>query len=334
MGLAWLDTESLVLNMPAEQGAAGQLLRLSYPDGRISRLSNDPNTYEGVSVTADGTTLVTARSETRAGIWVGDATGSKGTDAIAPVPHSRGGLGMIAWMEDRLLYSTAGSGSVSISRVSPGEGPPEEIVPAGNTPASTWDGLIIVFADPRKGSIWKADSDGRQAVELVSETYLPRNPVVTPDRQVVFLSDQGGVQAPWIVSLDGGAPRELAHVFAAVGSLDVSPDGQSLVFRARVEQDKAVTMICDLPACTKPRSRPPVGLPSPLRWTPDGSIAYVDATSTNIWVRPLDGSPPYQLTHFTGRSIVDFAWSRDGKQLAVARASTTNDIVLFKGLRK
>jgi hypothetical protein len=51
-------------------------------------------------------------------------------------------------------------------------------------------------------------------------------------------------------------------------------------------------------------------------------------------VRPLDGSPPYQLTHFTGRSIVDFAWSRDGKQLAVARASTTNDIVLFKGLRK
>jgi hypothetical protein len=78
-----------------------------------------------------------------------------------------------------------------------------------------------------------------------------------------------------------------------------------------------------------------VGLPSPLRWTPDGKIAYVDAAApSNIWVRPLDGRPPYQLTHFTDRMIVDFAWSRDAKQLAIARASTTNDIVLFKGLKK
>jgi hypothetical protein len=30
--------------------------------------------------------------------------------------------------------------------------------------------------------------------------------------------------------------------------------------------------------------------------------------------------------------ISDFAWSRDG-QLAVARMMTTNDVVLFKGLR-
>jgi hypothetical protein len=40
------------------------------------------------------------------------------------------------------------------------------------------------------------------------------------------------------------------------------------------------------------------------------------------------------LTDFTDRTIVDFVWSRDGKQLAIARASTTNDIVLFKGLKQ
>jgi Tol biopolymer transport system component len=71
------------------------------------------------------------------------------------------------------------------------------------------------------------------------------------------------------------------------------------------------------------------------RWTPDGrGIAYYTlGPGGNLWVQPLDGSAPRQITHFTdGRSIVDFAWSRDGKHLAIARTTVTNDIVLFKGL--
>jgi len=41
------------------------------------------------------------------------------------------------------------------------------------------------------------------------------------------------------------------------------------------------------------------------------------------------------LTHFAGdRTINSFAWSHDGKRLAVVREATTNDIVLFKGLKR
>jgi Tol biopolymer transport system component len=337
-GLAWLDAESLVLNTSLEAGAASQLVRLSYPDGRVSRLSNDPNTYEGVSVTADGTSLVTARSETRIGIWAGDATGRKGRDAITgiPYPYPAGVTRMVAWASDRLLYGTTGGGGFSISRIAPEKGPPEEIVPFGAHPATTWDDQTIVFFNVKTESLWKADSGGRQAVELVPRAHLPVDPVTTPDRHLVFVSLQGGLQAPWIVSLDGGSPREIAHVFVAGGSLDVSPDGKSIVFRSRNEQDLPIWIMCELSTCTMARRLPAVGRPSPLRWTPDGSsIAYVDAARpSNIWVRSLDGKPPYQLTDFTDRVIVDFAWSRDGKRLAIARASTTNDVVLFKGLKK
>lgn len=72
------------------------------------------------------------------------------------------------------------------------------------------------------------------------------------------------------------------------------------------------------------------------RWTPDGNaLAYLPGPRTNIWVQPLDGSKPRQLTHFADEHpIVDYRWSRDGKQLAIARSTVTNDIVLFKGLRK
>jgi hypothetical protein len=66
----------------------------------------------------------------------------------------------------------------------------------------------------------------------------------------------------------------------------------------------------------------------------DRGVAYIDAALSNLWVQPFDGKAPYQLTHFTDRIIEDFAWSHDGKRLAIARTTTTNDIVLFKGLRR
>ena len=73
----------------------------------------------------------------------------------------------------------------------------------------------------------------------------------------------------------------------------------------------------------------------PVRWTPDGrGIAFViRSPQANIWIQPLDGSPPRQLTRFTdGRAIPDFAWSRDGSRLAIVRVRSITDVVLYKGL--
>jgi hypothetical protein len=54
-----------------------------------------------------------------------------------------------------------------------------------------------------------------------------------------------------------------------------------------------------------------------------------------MYVQPLDGSAPKQLTQFAdNRLISDFAWSRDGKRLEIARITRINDIVLLNGLRR
>ena len=51
-------------------------------------------------------------------------------------------------------------------------------------------------------------------------------------------------------------------------------------------------------------------------------------------VQALSGGAPRQLTRFTDRRPIEsFAWSRDGKRLAIARVTVTNDIVLFEGLK-
>jgi hypothetical protein len=57
-----------------------------------------------------------------------------------------------------------------------------------------------------------------------------------------------------------------------------------------------------------------------------------DATQADLWLQPLDGTAARQLTHFAAeRTINDYAWSRDGKRLAVTRQSIGNEIVPVQG---
>jgi len=40
---------------------------------------------------------------------------------------------------------------------------------------------------------------------------------------------------------------------------------------------------------------------------------------------PVGGGQPKQLTHFTSDGVSHFAWSRDGRWLAMSRGNVTSD---------
>jgi Tol biopolymer transport system component len=211
---------------------------------------------------------------------------------------------------------------------------PEELVPNALEGSGTPDGRTVVYRGTEVDGegLWKVNADGRQPEQLVPGQI--RSPVMAPNgRFVVFVSSRRGALSPWTVSIDGGEPVQVTTLFAGEGSLDISPDSKTIVFSSRDDQGRSITTVCDLPACTSRRSLSVPG--GRLRWTPDGrGIAYYDLPTRNIWIQPLDGSAHRQLTHFTDdREIADFAWSHDGKRLAISRVSTSNDIVLFRGLR-
>jgi serine/threonine protein kinase len=57
------------------------------------------------------------------------------------------------------------------------------------------------------------------------------------------------------------------------------------------------------------------------------------ARDPNIGRQPIAGGPPKQITNFSSGLIFGFSWSRDGKQLAIARGNRTSDIILISGFR-
>lgn len=57
-----------------------------------------------------------------------------------------------------------------------------------------------------------------------------------------------------------------------------------------------------------------------LRFSPDGAqVGYIINTSGqfNLWVHPLNGGCPKQLTTFVNQTVRSFQWSPDGKQIAL-----------------
>jgi Tol biopolymer transport system component len=292
-------------------------------------LTNDLSSYVGVDVDGARTSLVTSRREATLAVWVGDAKGAEGAEIVPPTSFY--GTPRVQWVGERVFYDSEVNGQRSITSVMSSGKASEQLVPDAFAMAATSNGDAIVFM--RGAGLWKSSVSTRRQSRLVEQDAIV--PVVTSDdRSIVFLSSRTGRQSPWIVSIDGGAPAQIVDTTAEIDSVDVSSSGR-LVFLAAYN-DKSALVVCDLPRCTNRGEFP---LPANfrghwVRWTADGrEVAYVDGRGMNIWSLPLNGKPPHEVTHFAdtpGSTISGFAWSRDGRRLAILRSTVRNDVALLR----
>lgn len=204
------------------------------------------------------------------------------------------------------------------------------------------DGRYIVFSSYpsyRTGTtdIWRVGSDGTNPKQLTrgSDNFQPS---CSPDgKWVVFVSNVGGPRL-WKISIEGGAPAQLTDYDSR--SAAISPDGKWIA-ATNVESDRMNIVVVPFEGGQPWKIFDYTAMsPSPfcgcLRWTPDGqALAYIDTRKSvsNLWAQPLAGGPPRQITDFKSELIFDFAWSRDGKQLALARGTLTSDVVLIRNFR-
>jgi Tol biopolymer transport system component len=327
LGLTWFDDQTLLIAQALETGTPSQLWRIAYPGGARARLSNDTTRYSNLSLSADGNTLVAARPETRVSIWVGDRSGA-GRDIVRATPFlsSAYQYASLGWDGSRLLFTHTLNGRYEIFRVEPDGGIPEPVI-AGREFSVADDGTIVFRAVGENDGLWKVGRDGQHPVELAkgSVSY----PMISANaQQVVYNARDGEAQTLWSLPAAGGTPTRMLAL-GIEGFSDISPDGRSIII---LDNDKLT--VCDLPACT---ARKPIAPPAGrrLRWMPDGkAFSYYDRqTNTMLWQQPLDGSPPRQLTQTSEGMIGSYAWSRDGKRLAISYAMPSSDIVLFKGLK-
>ena len=338
----WLADGSGLVFAAAEQGSSSnQLWLLSYPGGPVRRITNDLNSYSGVSLTADSNTISATQFETVSALWTAPGGKSELARRITSGDKDYDGLEGLAWTPDgRIVFASNRGGNLDLW-IAEADGTNAKQLTLGpgsnHSPSISPDGHAIVFVSNRTGAscIWKIDIAGVNPVQLTrggEETW----PQVSPDgKTVVYQSFGTAPSTMWKVPFEGGEPAQISQ--DASFSPSISPDGKFLAV-LRNRQSPPSFFMAIIPFGGGPPVKE-LDLPSLWvrpAWSPDGrGLISGDyrAGAGNLWLLPLAGGSPTQLTNFTSEQIYSFAWSRDGKQLAVAWGASSSDIVLISNFR-
>ncbi|MBZ5550722.1 MAG: protein kinase [Acidobacteriia bacterium] len=167
------------------------------------------------------------------------------------VTHDNTLMSGLAWLADgsRLLYSSARGSTIlylptmHLWLVPPAGGDPQQLTfgEAGDeNPDVDHDGRIVVSRRHMQFDIWKFPVDGdppenvRRAVRITHQTGQVQTPTLSPDdRELAYLSDNGGHGNLWVMELASGETHQLTYetgLGIVMGVPIWSPDGKSITF--------------------------------------------------------------------------------------------------------
>ncbi|HEX7333361.1 MAG TPA: winged helix-turn-helix domain-containing protein [Pyrinomonadaceae bacterium] len=346
--VAWLQDESGLIVIAADDETEGlmQVWHVSYAGGETRRVTKDLNHYHGASLSSDSTKLVTVQSDQIMSMWVSsDGTTTNARElTLAAGGRLCGPLGVSTTPDHRIVYSATRGGNTDIWIMN-GDGAEQRRLTYDEAPdflpSVSPDGSRILFLSNRTGTqqLWTMGIDGSRQTQLTTAEGMKYRAGWSPDgKWIVYAAIQAAEVKPtiWKVSAEGGAPVQVTKKYSRVPT--VSPDGKLIACYYWDEPDSKMKVAIFSIDGGEPIKVLETTYPKhhwSLQWAPDGrGLLYVQTLpgSASIWRLPLSNEAPEKVLQVPGQ-IIDFTWSRDGKQFVYTRAVSNKDLVSITGFR-
>ncbi len=337
----WLhDGTGLVLSAQENIFASGsQLWYVSYPDGKVSRITNDLNGYGSTSVglSQDDKSLATIQDSSSSNVWFAD--GSK-LRQVTSGSSQLGLFGVGLFPNGDVLYSGPVDNGAAVMTTD-ADGNRRQLsrgvdVYQFATDAAAKRMVMLGIKDTRTG-MWIMNADGSELREL-SRDHAEDLAALSPDGSFVLFGmyKEGEIHIYRIDS--NGGPATMITPGQARYPI-IAPDGQSfLAMFFDDAQNRWRKGLFDIKGGAPTRS---FDLPESAdsfntRWSSDSKgIIYADNKDGigNLWLLPLSGGPAKQLTTFQDQLIFNFALGPKPGQYALARGTNSSDLVLIQNFR-
>jgi Tol biopolymer transport system component len=331
----WMpDGDSLIVPMGPVTSESRQLWIISYPGGERRRFTNDLADYgRSIDLTRDGRKLVAIQETRISHIWIapeGNSAQAKQITSgetqdlrVSSGPNRK--LLARAHVSDLVLMNSDGSQRTPL------------VADAKNVGSFSSCGDRYVLFDSLPESqvaVWRTEADGSNKTKLVDDAVFPD---CSQDGNWLVYANALGTKF-FRLPIEGGTPTEISVAHQnGDPMLRISPDGKWIAYLYE-EARPAKEQIAIIPST----GGAPVHLfPLPedtneFRWSPDGKgVQFVLKRdgAANLWEQPVAGGPRRQITNFTSGHIFDFDWSRDGKQLFLAKGEINSDVILISNFR-
>ena len=346
--MAWLpDSKGLLtVGFKDKDSLSLQIYQTGYPNGEVRQITNDTNNYFNVSATSDGRFLASVRTEQVAHIWAMPSDDVTQARQLTNGFEKYDGVSGLNWtLDNRIVFDSKPSGKESVWTVKADGGDSTQAVKNGYFSSASPDGRFIVY---QKGSRESGDiglylTDTSNGSERQLTKGVDVWTTVSPDGKWVIYTHSGNSSERsglWKIPIEGGEPMPIFE--GSVTCPTVSPDGKTVAFVLRkAKQPNRIALISFeggeiIKMFDAKLESYPLWDKQNLQWTPDGRGIYFVAFNngvSNIWRQPIDGSPPVQVTHFQEGRIFNFAFSPDGKQLALSRGTFNSDVVLIENAK-
>jgi serine/threonine protein kinase/Tol biopolymer transport system component len=346
-GMAWQpDGSGLILSGRTLETKLSQLWLVTYPEGKLNKITNDLNNYLGLSLTADGKTIASIQYERLSNVWsVSQEDGRLERQVTFDKDKDEGMSGVALAPDGKIVYTARITGVQDLWIINPdGSGKRQLTFDARSnfSPEVSPDNRYIVFVSDRSGSsgIWRMDMDGGNPKQLTNGAGIAALPAFSPDGKWIIYQFTAADNKPtvWKVSIEGGEQIQLTDVYS--GKPVISPDGERFACYygkpAADSQTKIAvipfsggqpTQVIDLPLVVK----------SPMfRWSADGrGLIYVDSRSRiyNLWRQSLDNGAPRQLTDFKSEEIFRFDSADGDKDIALVRGHESSDVIIINNFK-
>lgn len=342
----WIpDRSGLIVIARETSGSPFQIWRVAYPKGETTRITQDLQSYNSVSISADSRLMVATQGIGNRNIWIAPAADLPRAKQITFGAAANDGYQGVALAADgRIVYTSPRGGNWDLWIMNADGSNQKQLtanVGKNLRPIVTPDCRYIFFqSDRQAGSggwrIWRIDMDGGNPKQMTEGEGAQYRPAAASDGQWIYFTLANGTKSSiWKIPVEGGKPVRISPS-ENIGLHSASPDGKLLAIEkydkdAKIQWQQGV-MRADTGDIVRWFDQPLITA-GHIDWTADStSLIFLEFPSfLNLWLQPVDGSAARPLTNFDSGQLSAFDISPDGKTIVVSRGNSSTEAVLISG---
>jgi Tol biopolymer transport system component len=313
-----------------------QIVRVTYPEGKVMPITKDVNMYYGTSMSRDGSTVATIRQDVTTNLWAVDVETAALRQLTTGVNTYDGNFGLSSTPDGRIIWASGSSGRSIDLWIADADGSNRRRLTNDEDsgekfPVASGDGKSVVYV--REASVgakattdvWRMNLDGTAPVQLTSGIAAAYPHFTADSKSVLFTLNPGPGRSVYEIPATGGTPRQL---YTEAGGGSPSPDGKWFL----VDAGNGPGRRLELRSTTSTETRAFAYQGMMRRWKRDAT-AFAFIRNANIWIQDLSGDKPRQLTRLQDAWVMPgLDWMPDGRQIVFSRRSEARDIVLLKNI--